>query len=55
MIRFFAMGGYGSFVWSAYGASVVLLSAAVILTLRSYFRTVAQLRQMDVENRISRA
>jgi heme exporter protein CcmD len=54
MMRFLAMGGYGSFVWSAYGASAVLLSAAVILTLRSYYRTVAQLRQMDAENQKSR-
>ena len=55
MMRFLAMGGYGSFVWSAYAASVVLLSVAVTLTLRSYFRTLAQLRRMETENQKSSA
>ena len=52
MMHFLEMGGYGGFVWSAYGASVALLAAAVALTLRSYFRTLAQLRHMETEKRM---
>jgi heme exporter protein CcmD len=55
MMRFLAMGGYGGFVWSAYGASVVVLSLTVTLTLRSYFRAVAQMRRMEAADPISRA
>ena len=55
MMQFLAMGGYGSFVWSAYAASAVLLSAAVTLTLRSYFRTLTQLRRMESEDQVPQA
>ena len=49
-MQFFAMGGYGGFVWSAYAISAVLLIGALVLTLRTYFRTRAQLRRMQTEN-----
>jgi heme exporter protein CcmD len=38
MTQFFAMGGYGAFVWSAYGVTALGLGAAIVLTLRAYFR-----------------
>jgi heme exporter protein CcmD len=50
MTRFFAMGGYGGFVWSAYAISAVLLIGALALTLRDYFLTRAQFRRMQLES-----
>lgn len=50
MMHFLAMGGYGQFVWSAYGVTAIALIAAVVLTLRAYFRAVGQLREMQTEN-----
>ena len=38
MIHFFEMGGYGAFVWPAYGVTALGLGAAVMVTLRAYFR-----------------
>jgi heme exporter protein CcmD len=38
MIHFLAMGGYGAFVWPAYGVSVLGLGGAVIFALRAYSR-----------------
>lgn len=46
-----AMGGYGQFVWSAYGITALALGATIVLTLRSYFRAVAQLRRVQSETR----
>jgi len=46
-----AMGGYGRFVWSAYGVSAIALIVAVVLTLREYFRAVRQLRRMQSETK----
>ena len=48
------MGGYGRFVWSAYGISAIALISAVVLTLRTYFRAVDQLRRMQADNEQSR-
>jgi heme exporter protein CcmD len=39
MSTFFAMNGYGFYVWSAYGAAALVL-AIELLTLRSRRRTV---------------
>jgi heme exporter protein D len=33
MAEFFAMGGYAAYVWSAYGAAVVVLVGLVVATL----------------------
>jgi heme exporter protein CcmD len=38
MMHFLDMGGYGAFVWPAYGITALGLGAAILLTLRSYFR-----------------
>ena len=34
MTEFFYMGGYGSYVWSAYGLSLVVLAVNVIVAHR---------------------
>lgn len=38
MTQFLAMGGYGAFVWPAYGVTALGLGGAIVLTLRAYFR-----------------
>jgi len=50
-----AMGGYGQFVWSAYGVTAIALIAAVAITLRQYFRAVGQLQGMQTENKVTAA
>ena len=39
MAEFFAMNGYGSYVWSAFGLSFTVLIATVWLTKRSLQQT----------------
>lgn len=51
MMHFLAMGGYGQFVWSAYGVSAAALAATVVITLRAYSRAAAQLHRMQKEKR----
>ena len=47
MSTFFAMGGYGAYIWPAYGVSVLLLGAAVVMTWRAYARAKAQLAALE--------
>ncbi|HEX3429961.1 MAG TPA: heme exporter protein CcmD [Rhizomicrobium sp.] len=49
-MHFLAMGHYGGFIWPAYAVSALALIAAVVLTLRGYFRVAEQLRQMRSES-----
>jgi len=49
-MHFLAMGGYAAFVWSAYAVSAIGLAAAVVLTLRAYFRARAQLSRVRSES-----
>ena len=35
MNDFFAMGGYGAYVWSAYGISAIVLAGNVLLSRRA--------------------
>ena len=35
MNEFFAMGGYGAYVWSAYGISAIVLAGNVLLSRRA--------------------
>ncbi len=47
MSGFLAMGGYAAYVWPAYGATVVLLGAAVALTWRAYVRARTRLAALE--------
>ena len=47
MSAFFAMGGYGAYIWPAYGVSLLLLGAAVVMTWRAYARARAQLAALE--------
>ncbi|MBE9555328.1 MAG: heme exporter protein CcmD [Proteobacteria bacterium] len=35
MDNFFAMGGYGAFIWPAYGAAAVLMMGLLVLSWKS--------------------
>jgi heme exporter protein D len=43
-MEFFAMGGYAQWVWSAFGLTVIVLAANVIMAARRYRRAVDDLR-----------
>ena len=47
MSAFFAMGGYGAYIWPAYGVSALLLGAAVIATLHTYAKAKATLAALE--------
>lgn len=47
MTDFLAMGRYAAFVWPAYGASVLVLGAAIWLCLRAHSRARADLRRLE--------
>ncbi len=41
--EFFAMGGYGAFVWSSYGLTALLLVGNLVLALRRERRVLREL------------
>ena len=47
MADFFSMGGYGSYVWSAWGLTVVVMTINLILPLRKH-RQLRKQMQNDV-------
>jgi len=54
MTEFFAMGGYAAYVWTAYGAAVVVLVGLTVATLarrRSSRRSLEALEQLNGRRR----
>jgi heme exporter protein CcmD len=49
MSHFLFMGGYAAFVWPAYGASLLGLGAAILLTGRAYARAKVRLAVLERE------
>ena len=47
MSAFFAMGGYGAFVWPSYAASALVLGAAIVLSVRGHARARAEIRRLE--------
>ena len=47
MADFFAMGGYGRYVWSAWGLTVVVMAINLILPLRKH-RQLQKQMQTDI-------
>ena len=47
MSEFLAMGGYGAFIWPAFGVSAVLLGGAAVLTMRAWRRARARLAALE--------
>lgn len=46
MAEFFSMGGYGFYVWGAYGVTALLLAAEVIAVVRRRRSLLVRLRRM---------
>lgn len=51
MMHFLAMGGYGAFVWPAYGISFGAILIAVVLTFRAYGRAKNLLEKIEKDER----
>jgi len=51
----FAMGGYAGYVWPAYGLSVVVLTAVLVISLRQVRRREAELEQLQGARRDRRS
>jgi heme exporter protein D len=47
MGAFLHMGGYGAYIWPAYGASVLGIGLAIFLTLIAYRRAKARLAALE--------
>lgn len=50
MSTFLAMGGYAAYVWPAYVASVIVLVAATVVTLKAHARAKQAVRQLEAES-----
>jgi len=51
MSEFFAMGGYAGFVWSAYGATALVMVGLLIWSWRSRKAAEAALQQLEEARR----
>ena len=50
--NFFAMGGYGLYVWGSFGVTVLIMTVEPIMVARNRKTTIARLkRQMRAETR----
>lgn len=47
MSEFFAMGGYGFYIWTSYAVAAVVMVALVVASLRTLRRNEAQLRALQ--------
>ena len=47
MAGFFAMGGYAVFVWPAYIVSVLVLAAAIVVSVAAHARARASVRRLE--------
>ncbi len=43
------MGGYGGYIWPAYGASILTLAAAIFLSLRAHAKARENVRRLELE------
>jgi heme exporter protein D len=51
LLTWLAMGGYGRFVWSAYGAAIILLVGLLIVSLRALRARERELAASEGERR----
>jgi heme exporter protein CcmD len=49
MAEFFAMGGYGAYIWPAYIASILTLAVAVVITLRAHAKARENVQRLELE------
>ena len=45
------MGGYGVYVWPCYAVTLLVLGAAVLLSVRAHAKALAALRRLEGEGR----
>ena len=50
MAGFFAMGGYAVFVWPAYIVSILVLGAAIVVSLQAHARARKAVRELEAES-----
>jgi len=50
MIEFINMGGYGAYIWSAYGACTVLLFGMLITSINKSRKVARQLNHLEQTN-----
>ena len=43
------MGGYGVYIWPAYGASLLTLAVAIIASLRAHAKARENVRRLELE------
>jgi heme exporter protein CcmD len=51
MSEFFALNGYGAYVWPSYLVTLLVLGAAILLCVRGHARALADLRRLEEEKR----
>jgi heme exporter protein D len=49
MASFIAMGGYGHFIWPAYGIAAVVLGGLAVAAVRRLARSEADLAKLEAE------
>jgi len=49
MADFFAMGGYGSFIWGSYGTAVIMLVWLGVSSWRKSRKVARQLAQLETD------
>ena len=49
MADFFAMGGFGSFIWSSYGTAVIMLVWLGVSSWRKARKVARQLAQLETD------
>jgi heme exporter protein D len=47
--RFLDMGGYGRFIWPAYGLAVIVLGGFLVTSIAAYRRTKRDLAALDAQ------
>ena len=50
MADFFAMGGYAGFVWPAYVITVVVLIAAIVVSLQAHISARRSVRRLEEDS-----
>ena len=48
---FFSMGGYATYVWSAYGISFIVLFLNIILAIRNEYKTLNEIKKRLQNNK----
>ena len=47
MNAYFAMGGYGAYIWPSYGLSILVIGALVVISVAAHNRAGALVRRLE--------